>query len=215
MATFHSGHGASWRQNKGHLSIQPGLFSRYLFFSFPSLPWKTIGFFQCGVSPVWGYHQEYCSNSCLHLSCLKLFFHPLRKKRTEQSQDGPATCRHLNQFLMCSVTTVHFLPRSHLHHSFFRLVGCHDVIHPHSHCHFSGLVHVRFQGTVRVKHWSLYLRGQPATVGEDALLCMQLPLDVSSPSVLEKEAVKHDSQWLVAEDGKWSLILLVSKQGLI
>lgn len=54
-------------------------------------------------------------------------------------------------------------------------------------------------------------------MGEDALLCMQLPLDVSSPLVLETEAVKHDSRWLVAEDGigKWSLILLVSKQGLI
>lgn len=56
-----------------------------------------------------------------------------------------------------------------------------------------------------------------ATVGEDALLCVQLPLDVSSPLVLKVEAVKHDSRWLVAEDGigKWLLPLLVSKQELI
>lgn len=55
------------------------------------------------------------------------------------------------------------------------------------------------------------------TVGEDALLCVQLPLDVSSPLVLKVEAVTHNSRWLVAEDGigKWLLILLVSKQELI
>lgn len=110
-----------------------------------------------------------------------------------------------------------FCPEVHLHHLFFLLVGCHGVIHPHSRCHFIGLEHIRFRGTERVKYWNPCLRGQPATVGEDALLCMQLPLDVSSPLVLETEAVKHDSRWLVAEDGigKWSLILLVSKQGLI
>ena len=164
-------------------------------------------FFQC---------QAYCSNSFLHLSCLKSFFCPSRISRTEPGW-SLAACGHLNEFWMRSLTAVHFLPWSHLHHLLFLLVGCHDVIHPHSRCHFVGLEYLRFWGTEGVKYWNQCLTGQPATVGEDALLCMQLPLDVSSPLVLEKEAVKHDSRWLVAEDriGKCSLILLVSKQGRI
>lgn len=56
-----------------------------------------------------------------------------------------------------------------------------------------------------------------AMLATNILLCIKFPLDVSSPLILAEEEVEHDSRWLVAEDGigKWSLILLVSKQELI
>lgn len=53
-------------------------------------------------------------------------------------------------------------------------------------------------------------------MGEDNLLCRHLPLDVSSPLVLETEGVKRDSPWQQGvELESRSFILLVSKEGLL
>lgn len=62
----------------------------------------------------------------------------------------------------------------------------------------------------------LEFQDRTAAVGEDNLLCRHLPLDVSSPLVLDTEGVTHDSRWEqnVALES-WSFIILVSKQGLV
>lgn len=46
-----------------------------------------------------------------------------------------------------------------------------------------------------------------ATEAGDALLCVQLPLDVSSPLVLGEEAAKRDSRWLAALDWNWKVVI--------
>lgn len=62
----------------------------------------------------------------------------------------------------------------------------------------------------------LGFQARRAAVGEEALLCRHLPLDVSRPLALGTEGAKRDNPCQQkGELQSWALILLVSRPGLV
>lgn len=66
-----------------------------------------------------------------------------------------------------------------LHHLFSLQESCQDLLHPHSRFHFTGLVHTRFGGALRVKCWNFrtgQLHGGGCSAMQAlAIRCLQPP----------------------------------------